>query len=178
MEAFEYVGRTGSDISAMRETLALPEAPAMPLGVDCKKPHECEFYAWCHRDDVAPDLGEPVEFIPSALKGLDDLPYPLHFVDFETIAPALPIFIGTQPYQSARVQWSIHSLHADGLLEHREWLVSEPAETPSFASGWSTASRVSSTRSPRRWAARECPTRTCTPGQAAVCGASTSGPTR
>ena len=114
----------------MMAMLAQVEQPAPPIGIDCKKPYECEFYAWCHRDDVGPDLSQEVEFVPAVVKRLDDLRYPLHFADFETLGPALPVFPGTSPYQRTRVQWSIHTLRADGTLEHAEWLVCSAEENP------------------------------------------------
>ena len=47
---------------------------------------------------------------------------PLHFLDFETIAPALPIYEGTTPYLAIPFQWSLHTITRDGALEHREYL--------------------------------------------------------
>jgi hypothetical protein len=44
-----------------------------------------------------------------ALKGfLDRLEYPLYFMDFETINPALPLFEETSPYQQVPFQFSVH----------------------------------------------------------------------
>ena len=47
---------------------------------------------------------------------------PAHFIDFETIAPALPIYPGTRPFEVRPVQWSDHVLHADGSVTHAEFL--------------------------------------------------------
>ncbi len=47
---------------------------------------------------------------------------PLHFLDFETIAPALPLYVGTTPYLEIPFQWSLHTITRDGSLEHREFL--------------------------------------------------------
>ena len=47
---------------------------------------------------------------------------PLHFLDFETIAPALPRYAGTKPYLEIPFQWSLHTITRDGSLEHREFL--------------------------------------------------------
>jgi hypothetical protein len=60
-----------------------------------------------------------------ALAGLD---YPVFFLDFETIMPALPLYPGTRPYQTIPVQWSLHRLAADGGLEHFEYLHEEPTD--------------------------------------------------
>ncbi len=54
---------------------------------------------------------------------LDKLSYPLYFLDFETVMPAIPPFDGTRPYQQIPFQFSLHSLaHVDGELKHEEFL--------------------------------------------------------
>lgn len=53
---------------------------------------------------------------------LEELVRPLHFLDFETMSSALPLFPGTRPWQTVPFQWSDHILHDDGTLEHREFL--------------------------------------------------------
>ncbi len=53
---------------------------------------------------------------------LKQLTYPLYFLDFETVQPAVPRYIGTRPYQQIPVQYSLHILQKDGTLEHREFL--------------------------------------------------------
>lgn len=61
-------------------------------------------------------------FDPRIASVLAGLSYPVHFLDFETIMPALPLYPGTRPYQQIPFQWSDHVLAADGTLEHREFL--------------------------------------------------------
>ena len=48
--------------------------------------------------------------------------YPLHFLDYETYMDVIPRFIGTRPYQQIPIQYSLHILHEDGKLEHKEYL--------------------------------------------------------
>ncbi len=44
-----------------------------------------------------------------AIKGfLVSLEYPLYYMDFETISPAVPLFDGTRPYQQIPFQFSVH----------------------------------------------------------------------
>jgi hypothetical protein len=43
---------------------------------------------------------------------------PIHFLDFETFAPAIPRYAGTHPYQTLPFLWSNHILSEDGSLAH------------------------------------------------------------
>jgi hypothetical protein len=66
------------------------------------------------------------EYITEALQeDLLDVSYPVHFLDFETIAPAIPRYPDTRPYQSIPFQWSDHILKEDGGLDHEEYLCEE-----------------------------------------------------
>jgi hypothetical protein len=53
---------------------------------------------------------------------LAKLKYPVFFLDFETINPAIPLYVGTRPYDQIPFQWSIHRLDKDGALSHFEYL--------------------------------------------------------
>ena len=69
-------------------------------------------------------------YLDTALpRTLRHLPRPIHFLDFETFNPALPLYVGTRPYQVIPFQWSLHKLDADGALRHREFL-HEGADDP------------------------------------------------
>lgn len=57
---------------------------------------------------IEPELGEI----------LDGLARPLHFLDFESWNPALPVFAGTRPYQQLPFQWSDHCLLVDDVCDH------------------------------------------------------------
>ncbi len=72
------------------------------------------------------------EYIAAELESeLNDVEYPIHFLDFETVSPAIQRYSGTRPYQAIAFQWSDHILTADGNLAHSEYLCPEdknPAE--------------------------------------------------
>ena len=54
---------------------------------------------------------------------LTQFQYPLYFLDFETINPAIPQYKGTRPYQRQVFQYSLHILEsAGGKLIHKEYL--------------------------------------------------------
>ncbi|WP_019028861.1 DUF2779 domain-containing protein [Colwellia piezophila] len=59
--------------------------------------------------------------------------YPLHFIDFETNASAIPFFKGMAPYEGIAFQFSHHVLHEDGRVEHAgEFLNTEVGQFPNF----------------------------------------------
>jgi len=65
-------------------------------------------------------------FISDELQAeLNKMQCPIHFLDFETVAPAVPRYAGTRPYQTIPFQWSDHILDEDGQLTHREYLCGE-----------------------------------------------------
>ena len=43
---------------------------------------------------------------------------PLYFLDFETIAFAVPIWAGTKPYRQIPFQFSLHTVNAEGQVAH------------------------------------------------------------
>ena len=54
---------------------------------------------------------------------LTHLEYPLHFLDFETFSPAIPLFDGTRPYEQIPFQFSLHIVRkARTMPEHRKFL--------------------------------------------------------
>ena len=61
---------------------------------------------------IGPDLDER----------LSEIEFPASFLDFETIAPAIPIFVGTRPFQHIPFQWSLHVRDTAGSLAHSEFL--------------------------------------------------------
>jgi CRISPR/Cas system-associated exonuclease Cas4 (RecB family) len=59
---------------------------------------------------------------PAAAAELENYPFPLYFLDFETIQFALPRWVGTKPYQQIPFQFSLHKLNSSSSWEHREFL--------------------------------------------------------
>ena len=51
--------------------------------------------------------GEPW-FSAELGKELESLKYPLYFMDFESINPAIPRFSGMRPFDQIPFQWSLH----------------------------------------------------------------------
>ena len=68
--------------------------------------------------------------VPAIREFLGTLSWPLYFLDFETMQPAVPLFDGTRPYQQVTTQYSLHiQREPGGELEHREFLAPE-GESP------------------------------------------------
>jgi len=59
--------------------------------------------------------------------------YPLHFIDFETSAVAIPFNKGRRPYEGIAFQWSHHIYYNNGTIEHKgQYLNTEPGVFPNF----------------------------------------------
>ena len=54
---------------------------------------------------------------------MQSLSYPLYFLDFETMQPVIPEYVGTKPYAQIPFQYSLHYIeHEGGELKHKEFL--------------------------------------------------------
>ena len=59
--------------------------------------------------------------------------YPLHMIDFETTAVALPYYIGMKPYEQVAFQFSHHIIYEDGRIEHAgQYLNEDVTKFPNF----------------------------------------------
>jgi hypothetical protein len=76
-------------------------------------------FQWRVRNAVL--RGEPYRH-PGLQSELGALQFPIHFLDFETCNPALPVIPGTRPFEQTPFQWSVHMLREDGTHEHHGYL--------------------------------------------------------
>lgn len=65
--------------------------------------------------------GSP-ELLPEVSREIAALGFPRYYLDFETMAPAVPLFPGTRPYETLPFQWSCHYEPATGVLRHADFL--------------------------------------------------------
>ena len=66
--------------------------------------------------------GEPW-FSAELGKELESLKYPIYFMDFESVNPAIPRFSGMRPFDQLPFQWSLHlQRQPEAELEHHEFL--------------------------------------------------------
>jgi hypothetical protein len=88
-------------------------------------------------------------------KILNSFKFPLHFIDFETTAVAVPYHAGMYPYEQVAFQWSCHKLEsADGSLLHSEWINTEDA-FPNFQFAESLMNRLGDDGTIFMWAPHE-----------------------
>ena len=73
--------------------------------------------------------GQP-ELNPNAAGKLAALFWPRHYLDFETVGPAVPMWKGTRPYQKIPMQWSCHRQDADGTLTQLPPFLDTTGEDP------------------------------------------------
>ncbi len=78
---------------------------------------------------------DPTQFIDitGLRKELQSFKFPLHFIDFETSAVAIPFNKGRRPYEQIAFQFSHHIIQKDGTIQHTgEWISREPGRFPNF----------------------------------------------
>lgn len=56
---------------------------------------------------------------------LGALTYPLQFFDFEGYTSVIPLANGFGAYEQIPFQYSLHTLHEDGTMEHKEFIITE-----------------------------------------------------
>lgn len=70
-------------------------------------PADFELSNFQRRACTAIQTGQPL-FSEDLKTEFESLRYPLHFMDFETVNPAIPRFPGMRPYSHLPFQWSVH----------------------------------------------------------------------
>jgi hypothetical protein len=96
------------------------------------------------------------EWIDPVLGGiLEAQPYPLHFIDFETSALAVPYHSGMRPYENVAFQWSCHTIPAAGdEPKHAEWINLDES-FPNFAFAESLMDHLGQEGTVFMWATHE-----------------------
>jgi hypothetical protein len=96
------------------------------------------------------------EWISNDLNGiLNNLQYPLHFIDFETYTGALPFNEGMRPYELIAFQWSCHTIKKPGDTPvHSEWIATN-GNFPNFEFAESLMNQIGTLGTPLMWATHE-----------------------
>ena len=71
-------------------------------------------------------LGKPLVNYQAIKEALDKLVFPLYFFDYEAFVSAIPMFEGFGPYEHVPFQYSLYIMQADGNIEHKEFLITDP----------------------------------------------------
>ena len=105
--------------------------PDISIGKQCSNPYACDFWEYCTRNLESSNLTsqrseqniKPIINREEIKKLMDDLKYPLYFIDYETYMDVIPEIEKTRPYQQLPFQYSLHVLKdKDGEYEHKEFL--------------------------------------------------------
>jgi len=91
-------------------------------------PEDFELTEIQRRAATCVQTGEPW-FSPDLGKELDGMKYPLYFMDFETVNPAIPRFAGMRPFDQLPFQWSVHVRRQPvAEPEHYEFLATDTSD--------------------------------------------------
>lgn len=115
----------------LHRVMAERSAPAIAMGPHCHAPWPCPFIERCSAGAPPPDLSTHRDArVRAGMRIVDraaaaevrDAPWPRAYLDFETIAFAVPAIVGTRPYEQLPFQWSLHVEDASGDVRHAEFL--------------------------------------------------------
>lgn len=110
-------------LDGFRRLLLSSDIPDVALGSHCDHPFPCEFKQHCSSGVAAAVSGERRVMSDSLRHYLNSLRYPLHCLDFETVASPVPLFEGSRPYEQIPFQFSVHRQDApDGPVTHISFL--------------------------------------------------------
>jgi hypothetical protein len=115
-------------VAGARATLLAGE-PAVTMGAHCQSPNTCPFTGYCTGSAapgkvprLASDPARAVIDHAGARAAMASWSGPRHFLDFETIALAIPRWPGTSPFQRIPFQFSCHIEDHGGLLRHESFV--------------------------------------------------------
>ncbi len=116
-----------TNIQALKQLIHLKQEPIIEPGDQCCTPYECPFMNHCWKDIEIPEVEIPDGEIQidkeNVQQYLNDLQYPLHFFDFETVMYGVPEFKQSSPYQQIPFQYSLHILHGENTdVNHKAFL--------------------------------------------------------
>ncbi|MBR5153910.1 MAG: DUF2779 domain-containing protein [Alphaproteobacteria bacterium] len=111
---------------------ALADEMYAAYGADLTSIPEQERIKQMHPGDIEAYLTGTEVVNPDILHNFaDQLQWPLYFLDYESIMPAVPMFDNSKPYQQICFQFSLHVQRTPGgELEHYEYLHNESGTDP------------------------------------------------
>ncbi len=133
IENKEFIGQK---INQLKTLLEEKKEPLIETGPHCFSPYQCDFTNHC-KSVIENEISSREKNIDheSIKEFLNDWEFPLYFLDFETVMPAVPEFDFSRPYQQIPFQFSLHvqksknanpehfEFLGDGLNDPREELI-------------------------------------------------------
>jgi Domain of unknown function(DUF2779) len=119
-----FIAAKASDLKTILQ-LQLP--PRMEMGDQCNNPYPCDFQSYCS-SGLPEDEPEGSYINHAAIREfLEQLQYPLYFLDFETWMTAVPEYDGHWPYRQVPFQFSLHVQGTpDSELQYHYYLADRP----------------------------------------------------
>lgn len=110
----------------LKELVRNKKEPIVQIGDQCEDPYPCDFTEHCWKNiEVKIEQRIYPEIInkDAISEFLNNLEYPLHFLDFETVMHAVPPFNESRPMQHIPFQYSLHVISEKGSeVIHKEFL--------------------------------------------------------
>ena len=110
-------------LKSLQEMVDAGIVPDIEMGFQCTHPYDCDFLEFCRQElpvESGASEAQPANRNQEALDEFKaELEYPLFFMDFETIFPAVPIHDESRPYQQIPFQYSLHILENSEIAKRR-----------------------------------------------------------
>jgi hypothetical protein len=98
--------------------------PMVDVGDEVKLPKQSRRHVAAHQ------RGRPIIDAAALCAFLERLTFPVFLLDFETVAPAIPLWDGTSPYQQVPFQFSLHTLRDLRSEPDHTGFLAEPGPDP------------------------------------------------
>ncbi|MBK7844118.1 MAG: DUF2779 domain-containing protein [Bdellovibrionales bacterium] len=120
-DSIHFLGKMTDAEKLKLANLGVERITEIPDDYKMKTNHHVEVLAF---KTMKPQISE------SAIKEyLGELKYPLYFLDYESVAYAVPKYDGSWPYRQLTTQYSLHILdRPGGELRHKEFIHDEPSD--------------------------------------------------
>jgi len=89
--------------------------------------------------------------LPEFKSVLEELKYPLHFIDFETYSGAIPHHKGMRPYEKVAFQWSCHTIDYPGADPVHSEFLNEEYDFPNFRFAKTLMAQIGESGTPFMW---------------------------
>lgn len=133
VQLMERQTEVAAKVAELKKMLAnKTEMPDIAVGNHCEKPYPCDFQGFCFAGIEAeePDYGEPYINQEGISAFLNQLEYPLYFMDFETWMTTVPEYDGHWPYRQVCFQYSVQVQKTPGAEPEQHAYLARQVNTP------------------------------------------------